>query len=57
MGNLFKVVIVFFGLKEVDGIEYIEVDINGFLEGDIKDYFDVNYKCKELDFLIFKYVD
>ncbi|MBM7070660.1 type I restriction endonuclease subunit R [Shewanella sp. 202IG2-18] len=45
-GNPFKVVIAFSGTKEVDGIEYTEAEINGFPEGDTKDYFDVNYKRK-----------
>ncbi|HFF2757865.1 TPA: DEAD/DEAH box helicase family protein, partial [Vibrio cholerae] len=57
MGNPFKVAIAFSGSKEVDGIEYTEADINGFPEGDTKDYFDVNYKRKEPDSPIPKHVD
>lgn len=45
-GNPFKALIAFSGAKEVDGIEYTEADINGFPEGDTRDYFDVNYKRK-----------
>ncbi len=45
-GNPFEVVIAFSGTKEVDGIEYTEAGMNGFAEGDTKDYFDVNYKRK-----------
>jgi len=45
-GNPFKAVIAFSGTKEVDGIEYTESDMNGFPEGDTKDYFDVNFKRK-----------
>ncbi|MDF5081817.1 type I restriction endonuclease subunit R [Vibrio parahaemolyticus] len=57
MGNPFKVAIAFSGTKEVDGIEYTEADLNGFPEGDTKDYFDVNYKRKESDSPIPKHVD
>lgn len=57
MGNPFKVAIAFSGSKEVDGIEYTEADINGFPEGDTKDYFDVNYKRKEPDSQSPKHVD
>lgn len=41
-GNPFKVAIAFSGTKEVDGIEYTEADMNGFVEGDTKDKFDTD---------------
>lgn len=44
-GNLFKVVIVFFGKKKVDGVEYIEAFMNGFFDKDIKDKFDEDDYC------------
>ena len=42
MGNPFKVLIAFSGSKEVDGIEYTEADLNGFVEGDTRDKFDTD---------------
>ena len=39
-GNPFKVAIAFSGEKIVDGIEYTESGVNGFSEGDTRDYFD-----------------
>jgi type I restriction enzyme R subunit len=41
-GNPFKVAIAFSGIKEVDGIEYSEAEMNGFAEGDTKDKFDTD---------------
>lgn len=44
-GNPFKAAIAFSGSKEVDGIEYTEADMNGFGEGETRDYFDKdNYR-------------
>lgn len=40
MGNPFKAAIAFSGSKTVDGIEYTEADMNGFGEGETRDYFD-----------------
>jgi len=40
MGNPFKALIAFSGAKEVDGIEYTEVGINGFAESETREYFD-----------------
>lgn len=57
MGNPFKVAIAFSDTKEVDGIEYTEAGVNGFSEGDTKDYFDVNYKRKTPDDAIPKHVN
>lgn len=39
-GNPFKIAIAFSGVKEVDGIEYTESEMNGFPEKDTKDKFD-----------------
>lgn len=39
-GNPFKIAIAFSGTKEVGGIEYTEVQMNGFSEGDTKDKFN-----------------
>ncbi|MGB1311671.1 MAG: type I restriction endonuclease subunit R, partial [Leucothrix sp.] len=41
-GNPFKVAIAFSGMKEVDGIEYSEAEMNGFAEGETKDKFDTD---------------
>ncbi len=38
-GRPFKLLIAFSGSKLVDGIEYTEAGINGFPEGDTRDYF------------------
>lgn len=40
LGNPFKIAIAFSGKKEVDGIEYSEVQMNGFPESDTRDMFD-----------------
>jgi len=56
-GDPFKVAIAFSGTKEVDGVEYTEADMNGFSEGDTKDYFDVNYKRKNPDESIPKHIN
>ncbi len=40
MGNPFKIAIAFSGIKEVDGIEYTESEMNGFAEKDTKDKFN-----------------
>ena len=42
-GNPFKAIVSFSGVKEVDGIEYTEGDMNGFPEKDTKEMFDKNY--------------
>ena len=39
-GNPFKVLIAFSGTKEVDGIEYTETEMNGFVEKDTRIKFD-----------------
>ncbi len=39
-GNPFKAIIAFSGRKEVDGIEYTEVEMNGFSDDKTKEYFD-----------------
>ena len=39
-GNPFKVLIAFSGEKEVDGIKYTEVDMNGFTENKTREKFD-----------------
>lgn len=39
-GNPFKALIAFSGEKEVDGVSYSEAEMNGFAEGDTRDYFD-----------------
>jgi type I restriction enzyme R subunit len=41
-GNPFKVAIAFSGIKEVDGIEYSEAEMNGFAESETKDKFDTD---------------
>jgi len=41
-GNPFKVLIAFSGKKEVDGVEYIESDMNGFSENDTRHQFDTD---------------
>ena len=40
MGNPFKAVIAFSGSKTVDGIECTEAEMNGFGEGETREYFD-----------------
>jgi type I restriction enzyme, R subunit len=42
-GNPFKALVAFSGLKEVDGVEYTEAEVNGFSDSDTKDMFDKNY--------------
>jgi type I restriction enzyme R subunit len=39
-GKPFKALIAFSGVKEVDGIEYTEAEMNGFAENETRDYFD-----------------
>jgi len=39
-GNPFKVAIAFSGVKQVDGNEYTEAEMNGFSENDTRDNFD-----------------
>ena len=39
-GNPFKVLIAFSGMKEVDGIEYSETEMNGFAEAKTREFFD-----------------
>src|SRR5690554_6935995 len=39
-GNPFKIAIAFSGVKEIDGIEYTEAEMNGFPEKDTKNKFD-----------------
>lgn len=41
-GNPFKALIAFSGTKEVDGVEYSEVNINGFSEADTRDKFNTD---------------
>lgn len=41
-GNSFKTLVAFSGVKEVDGIEYTEAEINGFSESETKDKFDTD---------------
>jgi type I restriction enzyme R subunit len=41
-GNPFKAMIAFSGIKEVDGIEYTESEMNGFSDNDTKDKFDTD---------------
>jgi type I restriction enzyme R subunit len=41
-GNPFKAMIAFSGIKEVDGIEYTEPEMNGFSDNDTKDKFDTD---------------
>jgi type I restriction enzyme R subunit len=41
-GNPFKVAIAFSGIKEVDGIEYTEAEMNGFAESETKEKFDTD---------------
>ncbi|MCK9396471.1 MAG: type I restriction endonuclease subunit R [Methylobacter sp.] len=41
-GKPFKALIAFSGVKEVDGIEYSEAQINGFAENDTRDAFDTD---------------
>lgn len=44
-GNPFKIAIAFSGKKTVDGMEYTEADLNGFVEKDTRDNFDSdNYR-------------
>ena len=40
LGNPFKAIIAFSGKKEIDGIEYTEDDMNGFVSKDISEKFD-----------------
>ena len=42
-GNPFKALVAFSGMKEVDGVEYTEAEVNGFSDSDTKDMFDKNY--------------
>ena len=42
-GSPFKALVAFSGVKEVDGVEYTESDINGFSDNDTKEMFDKNY--------------
>ncbi|TXE06412.1 type I restriction endonuclease subunit R [Algoriphagus aquimarinus] len=39
-GNPFKIAVSFSGKKIVDGVEYAEADLNGFVEKDTRDQFD-----------------
>lgn len=39
-GNPFKIAIAFSGVKEIEGIEYTEAEMNGFPEKDTKNKFD-----------------
>lgn len=41
----YKVFIVFFGEKEMNGVIYIEVGLNGFVEMEIVEKFDVDENC------------
>ena len=41
-GNPFKVAIAFSGIKEIDGIEYTEAEMNGFAESETKEKFDTD---------------
>lgn len=41
-GNPFNALVAFSGIKEVDGIEYTEAEINGFAETETKDKFDTD---------------
>lgn len=42
---LYKVIVVFFGKKKVDGEEFDEVKLNGFLSNDILSEFKKNEYC------------
>lgn len=39
-GSPFKAIVAFSGVKEVDGIEYTEADMNGFSDDKTKEFFD-----------------